>query len=264
MAYIPYLSNLNPTSMREFIINTVPFARLLGSFLSFFGVEYGQKLVEELGTKVYTSKKANKFLLETRQRRIKPGTDDYLRVIHSSSHFTFSKAENICFASIMLLHKWNIEVGVPAGISSDHYLNTVFFSMIDKCNRYKRRSADLHFLERFMEVLENLVANEPAHEIPSTGFPSPLPNEIPEGLFNDLYGMNINEALEQRIINDVGDDNGVFVHCLLQDEETVYFAVVQGYHIHITPDAAKTVNEEDGLAGGLVFGYDAYHRPSLL
>lgn len=135
----------------------VPFSFMLDVFVSFYQKEYGELSTNEIAVKLYTSKKANKFLIETAQRKLRPGTNDYLAVVHSSSHFMFAKAEKICFASVMLLHKWNIEVGKPLGIADNEYLTAVFSSLITKASKYKAHiSSTPNFFDRFKLYLESI------------------------------------------------------------------------------------------------------------
>jgi hypothetical protein len=136
------------------IINNVTFSDVLQTFVDFFQKQYGELKAKEISIKVYTSKKVNKFLSETNYRKIKPGTTDYLTVIHSSTNFTFSNAETISFASVMLLHKWNIDVGIPNNLSTDYYLNTVFFSLLKKCDNFKTHiSGHDNFFSRFNDYV---------------------------------------------------------------------------------------------------------------
>lgn len=136
------------------IINNATFSDVLQIFVDFFQKQYGELKAKEISIKVYTSKKVNKFLSETNYRKIKPGTTDYLTVIHSSTNFTFSNAETISFAAVMLLHKWNIDVGIPNNLSTDYYLNTVFFSLLKKCDNFKTHiSGHDNFFSRFNDYI---------------------------------------------------------------------------------------------------------------
>ena len=140
---------------KDLIISQVAFEEVLETFVTFFQKEYGELLSKDIGIKVYTSKKANKFLQETANRRVRPGTPDYLAIIHSSTHFTFAKAENIAFAVVMLLNKWRIDVGKPLGMADDYYLNTVFFSLLGKCDKFKSHGSGVpNFFQCYYQYID--------------------------------------------------------------------------------------------------------------
>ena len=108
--------------------------------------------------KLKLQKKVNRFLRETFERRVRPGTNDYLAVIHSSSAFTFAMAETIFMATAILLHKWNDAIGQTLQNSDDHYLNSVFFSLLQKCNGYKTHiSNTTNFFTEFFSYLSNYI-----------------------------------------------------------------------------------------------------------
>lgn len=141
------------------IINNAAFSEVLQVFVDFYQRQFGEIKAQDISVKVFTSKKVNKFLAEANSRKIKPGTTDYLTVIHSSSNFTFAKAETISLASVMLLHKWNVDVGIPNNISSDYYLNSVFFSLLKKCDAFKTHiSGEDNFFVRFSGYIINALA----------------------------------------------------------------------------------------------------------
>lgn len=136
------------------IINNAAFSDVLQVFVDFYQRQFGEIKAQDISVKVFTSKKVNKFLSEANYRKIKPGTTDYLTLIHSSSNFTFAKAETISLASLMLLHKWNIDVGIPNNLSNDYYLNTVFFSLLRKCDGFKTHiSGNDNFFDRFYDYI---------------------------------------------------------------------------------------------------------------
>jgi len=88
---------------------------------------------------------------ETFERRVRPGTNDYLAEIHSSTSFTFAKAETIIMASAILLHTWDDTFDKTLQTRDDHYLNRVLFSLMGKCDGYKTHisSASNFFTEYF-------------------------------------------------------------------------------------------------------------------
>lgn len=145
---------------RELMASVVDFSQLLDSFVGYFQRTYGEIVTQELATKVYTSKKVNKFINETRIRLLRPGVDDYLAVIFSSSHFTLVKAEKKSFAAIMLLHKWNIDVGKPNALSDNNYLNIVMIRILEKCDNNKLHLKSQHnFFDRFFNEIDNAWAS---------------------------------------------------------------------------------------------------------
>lgn len=142
------------------IIETVPFLLSFRELVNFFEKQYGEIKLKDIFEKVETSKKINKFLRETFERRVRPGTNDYLTVIHSSSSFTFAKAETIFMASAILLHKWNDAIGKTLQTSDDHYLNSVFFSLLQKCDAYKTHiSSTTNFFTEFFNYLSDYIDN---------------------------------------------------------------------------------------------------------
>lgn len=142
------------------IIETVPFLLSFRELVNFFEKQYGELKLKEIFEKVETSKKVNRFLRETFERRVRPGTDDYLTVIHSSTSFTFAKAETIFMASSILLHKWNDAIGQTLQTSDDYYLNSVFFSILQKCDGYKTHiSGASNFFTEYFSYLSDYIDN---------------------------------------------------------------------------------------------------------
>jgi hypothetical protein len=131
------------------IIDKVTFRFLLEQFVAVYLKEYGEAKSIEISKNVHNSNKVKDFINRASVAKIQPKVDDYLRAIHSILHFTFSKAETISVACTMLLCKWETDVGVPYGLSNDIYLNTIFFEILDKCDRHKTHiSSEPNFFEK--------------------------------------------------------------------------------------------------------------------
>lgn len=142
------------------IIETVPFLLSFREFVNFFEKNYGEIKLKNIFEKVHTSKKCTSFLHATFEKRIRPGTDDYLTVINSSSSFLFAKAEVISMATTVLLHRWDDAIGKKLQTRNDYYLNKVFFSILEKCDRNKTHiSSSSNFFTEFHTYLSNYVDN---------------------------------------------------------------------------------------------------------
>ena len=129
---------------------------LLREFVSFFLNEYGEKRVRDISKKVHTSNRVQKLFKQAREINAPLGTDDYLGTIHSILAFTFAKPETISFASVILLSKWENEVGSPLGIADEEYLNKMFFRILEKCNSFKTNlSGQPNFFNRFFTYLRS-------------------------------------------------------------------------------------------------------------
>lgn len=142
-------------------------SELLKEFMTFFLKEYGEKKVQDISKKVHSSNRVQKFLIEARQLQTQLGTDDFLGTIHSILQFTFAKPETVSLATIILLSKWENEIGTPLGIVDNKYLNHMFFRILEKCNKFKTNvSGRPNFFKLFYENLENLHKYE--QEYPKT------------------------------------------------------------------------------------------------
>lgn len=142
------------------IIETAPFLLSFRELVNFFEKQYGELKLKDIFEKVETSKKVNKFLRETFERRVRPGTNDYLAVIHSSTSFTFAKAETVFMASSILLYKWNDAICQTLHTSGDYYLNNVFFSLLQKCDGYKTHiSTTFNFFNDYFSYLSDYIDN---------------------------------------------------------------------------------------------------------
>jgi hypothetical protein len=143
---------------RQAIILGLDHEQLIKEFISFSTMELGAIKMNEVINKVNTSGKVIRFLIEARRINAKIRSDDFLACIHSSSSFTFSKAETISVAAITLLMKWNHEVGKPNELSDDIYLNKSFFLILDKCDSFKTHiNSAPNFFERFNNHLERIL-----------------------------------------------------------------------------------------------------------
>jgi len=131
---------------------------LLKEFLQFAVTEFGTIKINEIINKVNSSGKVSKFLFEAKRINLRLGTEDFLGCIHASGSFIFSKAESISIAAIILLKKWDYEIGKPNAISDNVFLNKRFFSILDKCDCFKShiKSAPDFFM-RFYNHLEMIL-----------------------------------------------------------------------------------------------------------
>lgn len=131
---------------------------LLKEFLQFAVTEFGTIKVNEIINKVNSSGKVSKFLFEAKRINLRLGTEDFLGCIHASSSFIFSKAESISIAAIILLKKWDYEIGKPNAISDNVFLNKRFFSILDKCDCFKSHiKSSPDFFMRFYNHLEMIL-----------------------------------------------------------------------------------------------------------
>lgn len=143
---------------KEALIFGIEHEFLLKEFISFATMEFGSLKMNEIIKNVNTSGKVAKFLFEAKRISLRLGSDDFLGCIHSSTRFVFSKAETISIAAIAILMKWNHDAGDPCFLSDEIYLNTIFFSILDKCDGFKTHVGSIpNFFERFYNHLERIV-----------------------------------------------------------------------------------------------------------
>lgn len=139
---------------REQIINHVPHVKLLEIFISFATRELGTMKMNEIISKVNSSKKIKLFLQKAKVVNQPLGSDDYLGCLHSSTNFMFANAEIISVAAISLLIKWNHEIGNPNFLCDDIHLNNRFFTLIEQCSKYKIHiKSGPNFFDRFYDYL---------------------------------------------------------------------------------------------------------------
>jgi hypothetical protein len=63
-------------------------------------------------------------------------------------------------AAAILLHTWDDAVGKTLQTRDDHYLNTVFFSLMAKCDGYKTHiSSSSDFFTGYFNYLSNYIDN---------------------------------------------------------------------------------------------------------
>ena len=135
---------------RELLILVSKHDLLWNEFILFATKEFGTAKMNEIIKKVNHSKIVAKFLNEAKINILTFSGGEFLACIHSSISFTFSKSETISIAGVILLKKWNYEIGQPNFISDDVYLNEVFFSILDRCDRFKTHTKSApNFFERF-------------------------------------------------------------------------------------------------------------------
>lgn len=119
------------------ITDKAPFQFLLEQFVTLYIQEYGEAKSKEIAKIVHNSNKVKNFIRLAESKNIQPIADDYIRTIHSIIQFTFSKAEHISTACIVLLCKWELEIGKPQELANEKYLNKIFFEILQKCDGYK-------------------------------------------------------------------------------------------------------------------------------
>lgn len=75
---------------------------------------------------------------------------------------------------------------------------------------------------------------------------------MPNDLRDQLDGLSINEALERKLIDDLGDENGRFIfdHATIED---VGYAIVQGYAIPVSKGLLAAVDSVNSIIGDLRF-----------
>jgi hypothetical protein len=182
---------------RDEFINKANSYQLINEFLKFSLLELGEIRLGKIINKVNSSDKIKKFLREANRINMPLGSDDFLACIHSSSSFTFAKAEIICIASIILLKKWEVEIGTPHGLVDDIYINNRFFKILDKCDRLKTHvGSDINFFERFNNHLErvvilDIIKNNPHIIKKEISFDSILCGAIKTGM-NTVFRVNDN------------------------------------------------------------------------
>ena len=155
---------------RETLILGIEHEELLKEFLLYASGNLGSIKINEIIKKVNTSGVVSKFMYEAERVNFRLGTDDFLACIHSSRSFIFSKAETISIATIILLKKWNYQIGEPSGLSNDIYLNKIFFSILDKCDGFKvHLKSNPNFFNKFNEYLiKTITLKNINHYIPET------------------------------------------------------------------------------------------------
>lgn len=139
------------------LIHNITYLQLIDEFYGFYAHEFGHIKFRQVADKVKNSTKVHKLLANSRRDHIRLGTDDYLLTLHSSSSFTFAKAETIFLASVIMLSVWEDETGRPNNLSDDVYMNTMFFRLLTKCDKYKTHvSNSPNFFSRLTQHLNNV------------------------------------------------------------------------------------------------------------
>jgi hypothetical protein len=142
----------------EVIIYGIEHKLILQEFISFATNEFGSITMNKIIKNVNTSGKVAKFLFEASRIRVRFVPDHFLGCIHSSTNFVFSNAETISIAAIALLMKWDHNIGEPSFLSDDIYLNMMFFSILEECDKYKTHiNSAPNFFERFNNHIERVV-----------------------------------------------------------------------------------------------------------
>jgi hypothetical protein len=84
---------MDGSEKHSFIVNALSFDDLLNSFVLLFKEVYGSKALNDINSKVQISNKCIGFLKLTKERKVRPGTYDFINVINSSSSFIFLSSE---------------------------------------------------------------------------------------------------------------------------------------------------------------------------
>ncbi len=62
--------------------------------------------------------------------------------------------------SVILLHTWDDAIGKTLQTRDDYYLNSVFFSLLEKCDGYKTHiSSASNFFNEYFNYLSNYIDN---------------------------------------------------------------------------------------------------------
>ena len=130
--------------------NHIAFPELFQEYVSQYLKEYGEKKAKEIADSVNNSNKCNKFLVEANRLRFQVTADNFVGTVLSSISFSFSNAETVCLASLLLLFRWQLEIGIPFLITDDSNLSEMFFRIIDKCDKFKTHiSTNQSFFKKF-------------------------------------------------------------------------------------------------------------------
>ncbi|HEY5391248.1 MAG TPA: hypothetical protein VIJ57_03950 [Hanamia sp.] len=134
--------------------NYISFSGLFQEYVSLYLKEYGEKKAKEIADKVNNSNRCNKLLVAANKSRAQLGSDDFVATVLSSISFSFSNAETVCLASLLLLFRWQLETGIPFSITDEAHLNRIFFRIIDKCDKFKTHiSSNQNFFIKFYAYL---------------------------------------------------------------------------------------------------------------
>lgn len=143
--------------------SNLPFEQLIELFFDLFNKEYGEVKSTEIFNNVQSSNKANRFLADSLYTRKRYPPISFVTVINTGRNFLFKKPEVICFASLILLVKWQINVGNSIGLSDESYLKKMLFGIISECDKQKiHTSGNPNIFDRFHKIrlsLENDLAN---------------------------------------------------------------------------------------------------------
>lgn len=144
-----------------YIIIGWPYTKLIEEYISFTTKELGTIKMNDIIKKLNNSNKVNNFLIQARRQNVKPGSDDFLACIHSSTSFVFSNAETIAVATISLLIKWHYHIGMPNNLSDDQFMNQRILAILKKCSAYKTHVwSTRNFFDRFNDHLNNLISED--------------------------------------------------------------------------------------------------------
>jgi hypothetical protein len=141
----------------EIIKELMSFDDLRNSFSELFVTEFGGMKVREIVFDVERSDKAKRFLADSLYSSRRYDYMSFIGVIQTGRRFLLKKADVVCFASIVLLQKWKVEVGDTAGLSDERYLKRIFFEIIAQCDKYKTHTSGIpNVFERYYAILFNV------------------------------------------------------------------------------------------------------------
>lgn len=140
---------------KDQLSRSIDHEKLMEIIFSYSSTELGRVKMEEIAKNVHSSGKVKRFLQKAGELNQVPGTGDFVGTIISSINFTFSKAEVLFVASIILLKKWDFEVGMPLGLADDQILNSRLFSILESCQAKKIKvNSQECFFTRLIQKIE--------------------------------------------------------------------------------------------------------------
>ncbi len=211
------------------------FSTVFQEFISFYLKEYGEKKAKEIADKVNGSNKCNKLLIEANRLQIRLGSDDLMTSVLSNIGFSFAKAETVCFATVLLFFRWQQEIGVPLGIADEDYLNTIFFRILDKSNKFKTHiNSNQNFFEKFYSLLEKKLDEfDEKEEFSNNDDCEPRSRLIIPGIGID--GIKINETTYSDVLKKYGKGYDIINHNNFSYEINYSSLGISCYYKHEDP-----------------------------
>ena len=141
----------------EALKNLLPFEQFIESFIDLCVREFGEMKARDIVMDVQRSDKANKLLSDSLRIQKRFDHMAFIGVIQTGRRFLLKKADVVCFASVILLENWRVEVGNVIGLSEERYLKEIFFDIISECDRYVTHiSGKPNLFERYYQILLNV------------------------------------------------------------------------------------------------------------